>query len=91
MAAAKKLKPYTPTQKDLEFFRELIRVLNDQGVWHLPKTNQIYRIDKSKGTFTLTEPAYDANPMTMFTHHHNSYILKRLGWKCLPEVDWENL
>jgi len=91
MADTKKLKPYEPTKKDMEFFRMLIRNVNERGIWCIPRTGQSYVILPGRGTFTLVSPDWDASPEVMFHHHHNHYILKKLGWKCLPEINWEDL
>jgi len=83
------MKPYNPTEKDLLFFRNLIRLMRDGGMWTLPSAAMTYQFNKKEQILRLVSPAWDATPTTMLSHHHNHCILAKLGWKVLPEINWD--
>jgi hypothetical protein len=81
---------YTPTEKDLAYFRNLIATTRPGGIWGSPGFGTVYRIGHATKTFHLAPPdSWRHTPMTMLAHHHNAAILAALGWKIEPEIDWK--
>lgn len=85
------LHEYIPTKEDTNFLLNTISLLRDGGVWGIPASGMMYRIDKRNMRLVLVTPAWDETPLTMLSHHRNTAICKAIGWKIEPDIDWDNL
>jgi hypothetical protein len=85
----RRLRPYEPTEADLAWARQLLRVLKDGATWGT--TAGTYKVDKTNKTITLTDPAdpWD-NVYTLAMLHRHTYVWRRLGYEVLPRIDWEH-
>lgn len=82
---------YQPTEEDLDFFRNLIRVMKDGGTWAVPYSGAIYQVDKTNEVLRLKLPTWDTTPMMIHCHHRADYCMRALGWKITPEVNWNEV
>lgn len=71
---------YEPTAEDMRFVRSMIRVMNHNGIWEVPKNNTKYRIDQNLKTFTLIQGNLDG------VFYITKKCLERLGWTACIDV-----
>lgn len=68
---------WTPTQYQVEWFREMISRAKPEQKWKVPSTGQVYQIDKVNKTFTLI---VDTDNDKDRWHEKNKMILALLGY-----------
>lgn len=64
-------------QEILKWCGEIVRTLEDGGIWALPSTRMVYRIDKTEKTLTLLEGT------NMELHQLNINYFGKVGYKVL--------
>jgi len=66
---------WKPKPSDIEWVKELLRILKDGGTWAVPCSCGIFTFYKSKKEYTFVGNREDPTDQKTFT------ILKQLGWK----------
>jgi len=46
---------WRPSNYDIAWAKEMVRVLKDGGLWKLPESDNVYKIDQKKKTFDLVQ------------------------------------
>lgn len=50
---------WEPRRADIEFFRIMLIDMKDGGIWEVPATGAVYKLDKTAKTLTLTKGPVD--------------------------------
>lgn len=68
---------WEPSPEILNYFQNVLRILKPNAVWGMPRTGQVYKVDKNNKTFTLIEgDPHDEDHW----HDKTRKTLARLGW-----------
>jgi hypothetical protein len=80
---------YQPSQDDIEWTHNLVRIITDGGTWAWPSALLIYSFDKPNKTARLVnvEATHPLDPMQRVAHSRFQKNLAAIGWKLVPEVN----
>lgn len=71
-----------PPDHILEWCRQLVRTIRDGGMWGIPRSGLVFRIDQKNKQLVLTNGSKSDDDFTA-TQHVFSYI----GWDVVAEND----
>jgi hypothetical protein len=75
---------FDPTEEQINFFREIIRLASEGCKWGIPSTGHEYRIEKTKKQFVLTRTV-EHDPERW--HDKTKMILALLGWSMVDDLE----
>ena len=80
--------PFVPSPEAIEFCKRLAQLVKDGGIWGT--TAGIYRFDKKAKTLTRVDdgPPWTSR-QTLTDHHKHTCVWSYVGYRVLPEIDWE--
>ena len=65
---------WKPRPMDIQFMAMMIETMKDGGVWAIPVNKTVYKLDKQRKLFVLTEGGVD------HLFYMNQKALQPLGW-----------
>ena len=73
------LMEYQPSPSDIAWTENVLRIIRDGGVWGIPGTGQVYKVDHKEKTLTLImDPG---TPEADELHLKIIAVAKAMGWK----------
>lgn len=72
-----------PPEHILEWCRQTVRVIADGGVWGIPRSGTVFRIDHKNKKLILISPGEDNGDDYNATKH----VFKFIGWSVVKEPD----
>jgi hypothetical protein len=73
--------PDTPPDHILEWCRNCVRVIADGGVWGIPRSGTIFRVDHKNKKLVLVTPGNDDEADYNATKH----VFKFIGWTVIKD------
>lgn len=72
-----------PSDDVLEFCKNIVRVIADGGVWGIPRSNTIFRLDHKNKRLVLINAGNDDDSDFLATQR----VFKHIGWDVVEEED----
>jgi hypothetical protein len=84
---ARATNPEEPTPEVLQWCENLMRVIQHNGVWGIPRSGTLFRIDQEKKQLVLVISGDDDDADFDATKH----VFKHIGWKVVREHEARNV
>lgn len=72
-------------ESTLAWCRELVRTIRHNGVWGIPRSGIVFKIDKKKKCLILTV-GEESNPDFIATHR----VFGQIGWDVVTEAEYKD-
>jgi hypothetical protein len=69
-----------PSDAVLEWCRQVVRVIADGGIWGIPRSNTIFRVDHKKKRLVLISHGDDGSDFLA-----TQRVFKNIGWDVVEE------
>lgn len=76
----------TPPSEVLDWCRNLVRIMADQAVWGIPRSQTIFRIDKQRQRLVLITPGNDDRSDFLATKK----VFAHIGWDVVEAEERDN-
>jgi hypothetical protein len=70
-----------PSPEVLEFCRNVVRIIKQDGVWGIPRSGTLFRVDHKKKQLVLLAPGTDDDSDFDATKK----VFKHIGWEVVKE------
>lgn len=78
LQSQKEMTPWKPSQTDIDWVSNLVRILTDNAVWSIPGNGNVYRLSKSRKRLILIHGTPDDE-----THERNKIVFGSIGYAVL--------
>lgn len=76
---------FTPTSNDIQFARDIVNLVADEGIWVWKATGLMYQFFHQVKMVQLLNPELLANPKIAEQHNKIVVTMPYVTWKVVPE------